>query len=738
MSRFLASILVSFLIAPPALSAATYYVSPDGDDADPGTKEKPWRTIQKAADAIMPGDTCFIHEGVYRETVAAKRSGEPGKPIRFLAVPGDVVQINGADLVDGRWTKHKGSIYKTKWPRPARQLFVDGKAMIEARWPNATPETLLGHAAWAHSAKGSRYGKLIDPKLAAAGVDAAGAIAVLNVAHQFFSWTRTVDQHAPGSDTFTYAKDLGGITHHADKTRPWEDDRYFLFGKLSLLDAPGEWFHDAAAGMLYLWPPGGKDPSSRRVEAKSRDWGFTADRCDHVVLGGLHLFGCALSLENCSDCVVEDCHMLYLSHPRRLSEPGHAEDQVVGRVAGDRNTVRGCSFAYGPIGGLKITGRANLVENNLIHDFCTYGCLRHVGLAVNGRDSDTQPPNVVRHNTMFRFGNAVINYRGPGIVVEYNHVFDGGMACKDVALVYTGQPSTAGNIVRYNWVHGCYTDHLHGGWLRGGLGIRGDDQTRELTVHHNVVWDCGRDGIIVKGDRNRVFNNTVLRIGTDDVPGNYVNLHTMAEPKKPWRRQHPLMPVQNEHSLIANNASLNITGDNRGRPYRPEKNLVTNFPPPGESLAPPAYRKRLALVDPGRLDFRPKKDSPLVDAGTKVAGFDGAIHGRAPDIGAYEYGGRHWVPGHRGAVRVFRRGGNLKIALAMPPLKPIEVTAAGRRLTFTPENWMRPQTLKIPPGQKRLNIAVERFGASEQLEIEQIDPRSGTAVRFQTIPRASD
>ena len=43
-----------------------------------------------------------------------------------------------------------------------------------------------------------------------------------------------------------------------------------------------------------------------------------------------------------------------------------------------------------------------------------------------------------------------------------------------------------------------------------GQGIRGDDMTRGLTVHHNVVWDCGMTGIIVKGGANRIFNNTIF------------------------------------------------------------------------------------------------------------------------------------------------------------------------------------------------------------------------------------
>ena len=42
--------ILVFLILPPAgLLSTEYHVNPLGDDANPGTKEAPWRTIQKAA-----------------------------------------------------------------------------------------------------------------------------------------------------------------------------------------------------------------------------------------------------------------------------------------------------------------------------------------------------------------------------------------------------------------------------------------------------------------------------------------------------------------------------------------------------------------------------------------------------------------------------------------------------------------------------------------------------------------
>jgi PKD repeat protein len=60
---------------------ATYYVSPNGNDAHPGSQAQPWRTIQRAADTAGPGDTVTVLGGVYGENVELRVSGQSGAPI---------------------------------------------------------------------------------------------------------------------------------------------------------------------------------------------------------------------------------------------------------------------------------------------------------------------------------------------------------------------------------------------------------------------------------------------------------------------------------------------------------------------------------------------------------------------------------------------------------------------------------------------------------------------------------
>lgn len=70
-------------------SAGTYYVAPNGSDGNEGSAASPFATIQKAADAVNPGDVVIVKDGVYTQAdsegygVQVDRSGTSDHPITF-------------------------------------------------------------------------------------------------------------------------------------------------------------------------------------------------------------------------------------------------------------------------------------------------------------------------------------------------------------------------------------------------------------------------------------------------------------------------------------------------------------------------------------------------------------------------------------------------------------------------------------------------------------------------------
>ena len=121
------------LFAVGQLAAAEFYVAPQGDDAGAGTLAAPFATIQRAQEAVAPGDTVLVRGGTYvmseaqiarKERIFAygtllDKSGRPGKRIQYWAYPGEqpVFDFSGvkpagyrvhAFRVTGSWLHLKG------------------------------------------------------------------------------------------------------------------------------------------------------------------------------------------------------------------------------------------------------------------------------------------------------------------------------------------------------------------------------------------------------------------------------------------------------------------------------------------------------------------------------------------------------------------------------------------------------------------------------------------------------
>lgn len=89
------------------LAAKEYHVSPQGSDADAGTLTQPFRTINRAAQLALPGDTVTVHEGVYREWVNPLYGGESNdKRILYRAAPGEKAELKGSEVITG-WKSDK-------------------------------------------------------------------------------------------------------------------------------------------------------------------------------------------------------------------------------------------------------------------------------------------------------------------------------------------------------------------------------------------------------------------------------------------------------------------------------------------------------------------------------------------------------------------------------------------------------------------------------------------------------
>jgi len=96
LKSFLSLLILTFLsfllMAAEGAYAATYYVAPTGYDTAPGTSSAPWGTFAHAMTVLQPGDTLYLENGTYNQTLNVTVSGTSNAYITIKALnPGSAI-----------------------------------------------------------------------------------------------------------------------------------------------------------------------------------------------------------------------------------------------------------------------------------------------------------------------------------------------------------------------------------------------------------------------------------------------------------------------------------------------------------------------------------------------------------------------------------------------------------------------------------------------------------------------
>ena len=623
--------------------ANVYYVAKDGSDANPGNKQKPFATIRKAVDTMKSGNKCLVRAGTYHESVKIEDlRGAAGEPISIMAYPGEKVVLDGTkpikDLQKNKWTLYQGNIYKTRLTEDVWQLFVDDEMMISARWPNASFEdgTVWDQEKhWAHVDNASINGKMVTntkegyADLTATGKDFTGAIMVNSI--WWMTRSEIVKNHTAGSNEFTYDGGYrNGYLNHSMFWSKWikQHQYYFLECHLSCLDSAKEWYYNPKTKELYLWAPDGKMPSGN-IRGKVLGLAFDINGCEYLTLKGFDFFGCTFSMIDASYCTVEDCDFLYYSYNKRMlgitdtwkNDWGQQTVSTIikGDLNGSYNTLRNCKFEYSDGAAFLMEGRYDLVENILAHD------IDWTGVGYNTFQVTGSSNSIFRRITAYNTGGSECIMPGYSGLIEYCDFGKNlGVLQHDGSAIQVAPSFQSGTIVRNNWVH----DNTKFGIRADFNGIPGEvfpvGFGFEVSFRNNIVWGQHtvpyQPGFWLGGDRHKVYNN--------------ISYDNFSAEMTLWSKDGA-----NTNSEVYNNAVGKLTGERNGQ--EPFKSIANNNFQGDVSKQVRDWDNR---------DFRPKKNSPLVDGGTEVYYFDtvvsGKFFGKAPDIGPYEYGcDSYWIPG---------------------------------------------------------------------------------------------
>ncbi|NLF40924.1 right-handed parallel beta-helix repeat-containing protein [bacterium] len=283
------------------VNGATYYAASDGNNGATGKgAASPFQTLGHAASQLVSGDTLLLRRGdVFRESVsmpAGVHVGAYGDEGLDLPVIAGSVPITG-------WSVYTGSIYVADTIYTAGYLYVNNALMTIARYPNTG---WLRTTTWTENSAGGAT-VIQTGSLASHPRNANGYWTNAWIRWHRHSWwfeTRKVTNYLATGHLALDSKSIIAIQPYYKNG--WG---FYLDNKLEEIDAPGEWFFSPSAKKIYLYPPGGVNPTGLLVEASVLNTGMSISGGSVSNICFRHFKDWALSLSGAP--VVRGCRFEY-------------------------------------------------------------------------------------------------------------------------------------------------------------------------------------------------------------------------------------------------------------------------------------------------------------------------------------------------------------------------------------------------------------------------------------------
>lgn len=708
----------------------SYFISKEGSDANTGSIESPWRSLNHAFREMKGGETIYFREGVYKMNCFLKDfTTSNGLPVIVKPYANEKVVFNGVRSLTPQWKHWKNGVYRTKVKQPFWELFVNGKHADMARWPNTsfdndsiwrmtqsmrnidggfrkgkyTGKSRLGlvydKGFDSGNAKGfyegdSRYEGVLEMKsLSESNSDFTGAYAVLNIGN-WLTFTREITAHKPGDDFFNY--DISGIKKNQLKSH----GAYYIYG-LAALDKTGEWWYDKKTNYLYYKPQSEKALQQLEFELRDQDFALEFTNCEDIKIQDIDFFATGYFIKGSDRIEFRDCNFTYMSANKFVlgqtnwftpfNSGSDSSNQASSIFSGSDCKFINCTV-------LNSNAPLYFVSNNITIENCSFEGIEwdvNTGGA-SGSILLGKNAKMIR-NSLSKSGNSEgIRAQGGGANIRFNRVFDAGNLQHDGSGINIGTKDHINSIVEFNWVYDCNRQGIRFDYH--GTNILNENKVPygDGIVRNNVTWKTQPNQI--KGDRHLILNNTVVSCNLYKNP--FEEKFNMSI--QGFKAMHDI--ESNAHSITRNNLaklthrSWNLVLKGSNTEYRVRKDgyilpKAQKLPGIHDHNTDEPGASYLYLRDPDNLDFRPKKGSSIVDAGARVhkeeipssayqytpVPFEGA----APDIGAYEYGTEYyWIPGRKLKTASFPIPQNKSVVKKDTDLKYLEALNAKSHVVY--------------------------------------------------------
>ncbi|NLX79566.1 MAG: right-handed parallel beta-helix repeat-containing protein [Clostridiales bacterium] len=544
------AVLSEYTEKPTETVVGDFYVSPNGSDEGDGSLSSPFKTIERAIEAVRSLDktgkdsvTVCIMAGEYRTNglvFTAADGGTESCPINYCAFGDGEAVINGgfsltaddfspvsgeaaerlkssvrdkvlkANLFElGLTAEEIGEMkaigtYNTahlygKGSGVYCELFFADRRMTLARYPNSGEFLKTGDVVYNSLEENNApqgWSGYTNPSGDKFKMDE-------NTASRAASWSTLDDVWMMGywrydwADGSTPVKSVSGgtiETAYASNYGIRKDAPYYFFNVLEELDSPGEYYIDREAGILYFYPD--KDLSQGEIFLTITQNPVIKSNADYLIFENLTIQGTrgdSVSI-TANNNIVKGCTVKNIGGTAVVANGCNnliTECEVY-------HTGRGGIYLYGGDRERLIPGN-NKADNNYIHDWSEIYLTYQPGVRLNGVG------NICSHNEMCRSPHEAITYSGNNHIIEYNEIYEVVLRSEDAGAIYAGRSWTDyGTVIRYN----CIYNLGSGGYSPNGIYL--DDGLSGQSVYGNLLINVPGYGLMLGGGRDLSVKNNIV------------------------------------------------------------------------------------------------------------------------------------------------------------------------------------------------------------------------------------